>query len=288
MIDAKEGPVAILAGAGQLPILLSEALERQGRDYKILAFRGFAGCALSRRAEAVLDLLDIKGTLECLERWRPAAIAFAGTVHRPKPSAFLGAYAIVRNRQFLKDVISRGDDTLLRGTVDLFEERGHRVIGVQDIAPELLAPMGTLGLLQPTAEDESAVGLGFAMLADLSAYDMGQAAVVAGARILAVEGPEGTDRMLERVRSVHRSWSFRRGPSGGVLVKTAKAGQDLRVDLPAIGPRTVAKARRAGLRGIAVGAGSTLIIDRDTTVRAADRSGLFLVGVGAGGPTGVP
>jgi DUF1009 family protein len=278
----EKAPVVLLAGAGRLPILIADALRERGEDHRILAFRGFADRALRRRADATLDLVDVKGTLGCLERWRPAAIALAGTVRRPGLSALLGAYSVVRNRRLLKDVVARGDDSLLRGAVALLEERGHRVVGVQEIVPELLAPSGVLGQVSPTAEDERAAALGFAMLADLSAYDVGQATVVARARVLAIEGPEGTDRMLARVRGLRRTWGRAGAASGGVLVKTAKSGQDLRVDLPAIGPQTIVEARRAGLKGIAVGAGTTLIIDREATVQAADESGLFLVGVSAG------
>jgi hypothetical protein len=108
---------------------------------------------------------------------------------------------------------------------------------------------------------------------------MGQACVVAGERILAIEGPEGTDSMLDRVRSFRRPFSRIRVDPGGVLVKTAKRGQDLRVDLPAIGPRTMANVRRAGLKGVAIGSGVTLILDQEETIATADRLGLFLAAV---------
>jgi DUF1009 family protein len=111
---------------------------------------------------------------------------------------------------------------------------------------------------------------------------MGQGVVVAGERIMAVEGPEGTDRMLARVQGRRRFWSFRRPDAVGVLVKMPKRGQDLRIDLPAIGPRTFVRAAKAGLRGVAVASGVTLILDREETVRTADRLGLFLLGVDAG------
>ena len=105
---------------------------------------------------------------------------------------------------------------------------------------------------------------------------------MAGERILAIEGPEGTDRMLARVRAGRGFWKLKRPAPDGVLVKMPKRGQDLRVDLPAIGPRTFVRAARAGLRGVAVASGVTLILDRDETVRTADRLGLFLLGVDAG------
>lgn len=275
----RSGPIVILAGSGELPLLLADGLARRGRECRILAFRGFADRALRRRADRTVDLLDVGLALDWLEKWRPSGVALAGTVQRPALSALLGAFSMVRNRAFLKEVMARGDDGLLRGAVDLIEERGHRVVGVQEIAPELLAPNGVIGSLAPAPGDRQAVAAGLDLLARLSPHDIGQAAVVAGARVLAIEGPEGTDRMLARVRRLGGSWGMGRGAAGGVLIKTAKLGQDLRVDLPAIGPKTVVEAHRAGLAGIAIGAGSTLIIDRDRTVVEADRRGLFLLGV---------
>jgi DUF1009 family protein len=98
--------------------------------------------------------------------------------------------------------------------------------------------------------------------------------------VLAIEGPEGTDRMLRRVRGLRQTWfGLRRSREGGVLIKAAKRGQDLRVDMPTIGPRTVLEAARAGLSGIAIGAGSTLVLDQEKALATADRLGLFLLAV---------
>ena len=152
-------------------------------------------------------------------------------------------------------------------------------VGAHDLAPELLASPGVLSRTAPNPVASRAVAMGFAMLRDLAAYDMAQACIIAGERCLAIEGPEGTDSMLGRVRSFRRPWSRIRVASGGVLVKTAKRGQDLRVDLPVIGPRTMVNARRAGLEGIAVGSGATMILEQERTIAAADRLGLFLVAV---------
>jgi DUF1009 family protein len=206
-------------------------------------------------------------------------VTLAGGVHRPKPSAVLGAFSILRNRRELKELLGRGDDQLLRGVIRLLEEQGHRIVGVHDLAPELLARPGLYGMHPPNEQDSRAIEIGMRLLADISAYDIGQGVVVAGERVIAIEGPEGTDRMLARVRGFRRSWSFARPPREGVLVKMPKRGQDLRVDLPAVGPRTFARAAKAGLRGVAVGSGATLILDLDETLRTADRLGLFLLGI---------
>jgi UDP-2,3-diacylglucosamine hydrolase len=271
------GPVAILAGSGQLPVHLAEHLERTGIDHRILAFRGFVAPDLSRRADATVDLLDLKAIMLTLDRWRPSAVTLVGAVRRPGVSALLGAYSLLRNRQEVKDVISRGDDQVLRGAVRLLEERGHHVVGAHELAPGLLAPRGLQGTVAPRSEDDGAIRIGLDVLGALSAFDIGQATVVAGQHVLAIEGPEGTDRMLRRVRRTRQPWFGARGRrEGGVLAKAAKQGQDLRVDMPAIGPRTLVEAAHAGLSGVAVGAASTLILDRQETIRTADRLGIFL------------
>ena len=269
-------PVAIIAGGGSLPLILADSLARQGRDSRILALRGFADPATRRRAGATIGLVDVRGALATLAGWNASGVVLAGQVDRPGPAALLGA---LRGRDEIRRIIGRGDDHLLRAVASLLEENGFPVLGLHELAPELLAPEGVLGRLGPNAEEEAAIAVGRRLLADLSTYDIGQAAIVCGERVAAIEGPEGTDRMLARVGGFRGFFSRVRLGPGGVLVKMPKRGQDLRLDLPAIGPRTVAKAAKAGLRGIAVGAGGALVLERERTVAEADRLGLFLVGI---------
>ena len=275
-----QGPIAILAGAGQLPIQLLSHLERSGQDVRILAFRGFAEGELQRRAHATVDLLDLKTIMSTLEGWRPQAVSLVGAVRRPGFSALLSAYSLLRNMHEVREVIARGDDQVLRGAVMLLEERGHRVVGAHELAPDLVASRTLTGTRQPGPDDHEAIVFGLELLASLSDFDIGQGAVVDRRHVLAIEGPEGTDRMIRRVRSLRQSWfGLRRREEGGVLIKAAKRGQDLRVDMPTIGPRTVAEAAKAGLAGIAIGAGSTFVLEQEKTLSTADRLGLFLIAV---------
>ena len=278
---ALPAPLVLVAGAGRLPELVAESLDRAGRPFRILAIRGFAERAMRARAEATVDLLDIAGVLAILKAWGPVSVVPAGGVSRPNPAAILNAAAALRNRDALKAIAGGGDDRLLRGALALLEENGHGVVGVHEVAPDLLSPEGVMGRHAPDAAARESIATGRALLGALAPYDVGQAAVVVAQRAVAVEGPEGTDRMLARARALGRK-PFGLGASqpGTVLVKVAKVGQDLRVDLPAIGPRTVAAAAAAGCAGLAIQAGFTLIIDRPATVAAADRAGLFLVGLG--------
>ncbi|NEU11676.1 LpxI family protein [Methylobacterium sp. BTF04] len=279
-MTAVPAPLVLVAGAGRLPELVAASLDRAGRPFRVMAIRGFAERAMRSRAEATVDLLDIAGVLGILKAWGPVSVVPAGGVSRPNPAAILNAAAALRNRDALKAIAGGGDDRLLRGALTLLEEHGHAVVGVHEVAPDLLSPEGIMGRHVPDAAALASIATGRALLGALSPYDVGQAAVVVAQRALAVEGPEGTDQMLARARALGRKpFGYGAPHAGTVLVKLAKAGQDLRVDLPAVGPRTIAAAAAAGCVGLALQAGFTLIIDRPATVAAADRAGLFLVGL---------
>ncbi|WP_210032690.1 LpxI family protein [Methylobacterium sp. PvR107] len=279
---APEGALVLIAGAGRLPELVAESLRRAHRPFRVIALRGFTGRTLRASADATVDLLDLAATLKLLRRWGPALVVPAGGVSRPSPAAILNAGAALRNREALRAIAGGGDDRLLRAALALVEEEGHRVLGVHEAAPDLLCPEGAIGRRVPGAEASVSIQTGRAVLSALSPYDLGQATAVAGDRVLAVEGPEGTDRMLARARALgRRPFGFGRPLPATVLVKAPKAGQDLRVDLPAIGPRTIRNAARAGCVGLALEAGGTLVIDREATAAEADRLGLFVIGYGS-------
>ena len=279
MPSKDDGPVAILAGGGRLPRQLIDHRTSQGCPFKLLAFRGFAARDVRARADATLHLLDLQGILAQLQAWKPASVTLAGGVHRPSATALLSAYSLFMNFQKVRSVISKGDDNLLRGAVSLLEEWGQRVVGVHELMPGLTASAGVLGQHAPNDEDRQVMTAGFEVLRALSPYDVGQAVAMSGERVLAIEGPEGTDRMLKRAKAVQRRFLLSRSSLRGAIIKAAKRGQDLRVDMPAIGPRTVQEAHKAGLHGVAVGAGSTLIVDKEKTIETANRLGLYLIGM---------
>ncbi len=166
-----------------------------------------------------------------------------------------------------------GDDGLLAAVVKVLGEEGFRVLGAHEVLAEVLAPKGLLTAAAPDAQAMSDIGRAITVARALGAVDVGQGCVVQQGLVLAVEAAEGTDAMLARCRGLGRSGY------GGVLVKLVKPGQDRRTDLPTIGPRTVAEAIAAGLRGIAYDASGTILAERDATIAAADAGGLFLLGL---------
>jgi DUF1009 family protein len=177
-----------------------------------------------------------------------------------------------------------GDNHLLTRVCRLVEDRGFRLLGAHEVAPEILVPAGQLGRHAPTERDRADIAVGQELLAATGAFDIGQAVVVAGNRVIAVEAAEGTDRMLARIAQLRREGALKLPLKSGVLVKSPKPSQDRRFDLPSVGVRTIEAAEAASLAGIAVEARGAVTADLSEMVRQADAAGLFVVGVPADEP----
>ena len=174
-----------------------------------------------------------------------------------------------------------GDDHLLTRVSRIVEDVGFRLVGAHEVAPEILVPAGQLGRHAPTERDRADIAVGQAQLAAMGRFDIGQAVVVAGNRVIAVEAAEGTDRMLARIAQLRSDGTLALPAKAGVLVKAPKPTQDRRFDLPSVGSRTVEAAAAASLAGIAVEARGAVTADLDEMVRAADAAGLFVFGIPA-------
>jgi hypothetical protein len=269
-------PIGLIAGGGSLPLEAAVAARGAGREVFIAALRGsadegaFAGFACES-----FGLGQLGGLLKAMRARAIREVALIGHVVRPGISDLKPDLGLLRHLPALKAAFERGDDGLLRGILDILDQEGLSARSVLDLAPALTAV--TPGPIGRHRADEAAarqIALAQAALEALDALDVGQAAVAVGGRPVAIEGPEGTDEMLLRVAVMRERRRLRNG--GGVLVKRPKRGQDLRVDLPTIGPSTVTRAREAGLQGIAVTAGVTLIAQKAETIRLADEAGLFI------------
>jgi DUF1009 family protein len=265
--------LGILAGAGELPLRLIEACRAAGRPVFVLAFEGAADPAILTDVPHAWIRLGAAGEgMRLLHENGVVDLVMAGGVPRPTVWSLRPDW---RAAKFFARIGYRalGDDGLLRAVIKELEAEGFRVVGADKVLGDALAAEGPFGKLSPDEQATSDIATGIKVARALGALDIGQAVVVQLGIVLGVEAIEGTDALIARCGAVRRE-----GP-GGVLVKIAKPGQDRRADLPTIGAQTVAAAAKAGLRGIAVEAGATLVIDRNAVVAAADESGLFVVGV---------
>lgn len=276
--EAAKRRVAILAGGGKLPSMIAESVARRGAVPHIVAIEGEADAAVEAYPHTWVNFGHAGRMIRALKGEAPTGpdntMVIAGAVKRPdiaRIRADLGLFRLLP--QVLKFITAGGDDALLTRIVKLFESQGLHVSGVHDVAPELLMPAGALGrhTLDATARADAVVGAN--LLVALGDLDVGQGVVVANGRIVAIEGVEGTDRMLARAASLREHATV---PSG-VLVKRPKPKQERRVDLPTIGPGTVESANAAKLAGISVAANETLVLDRDETMKAADATGMAVV-----------
>jgi len=204
-----------------------------------------------------------------------------GAMTRPEFADLRLDWGAVKRAAGLAQLFRRGDNGLLVGLAAIIEREGIRVVGAHDVAPRLVAPLGPFGARAASPDDETDIARGARLIDALSSFDAGQCAVVAAGRVLAIEAAEGTDAMLARVAEMRANGRLRFAGQAGVLVKAPKRGQDLRLDMPAIGPRTIEGAAKAQLRGAAVAAGRVLIVDRDRLAREADAAGLFVAGFAA-------
>lgn len=208
-------------------------------------------------------------------------LIFIGTLMRPALSEIRVDLKTLRVIGSVLRAFRGGDDHLLSGVGRILELDGFRMVGVRDLAPDLLMPEGGLTRATPDEIASADIARGREVLGALGPFDIGQAAVVIDGHVVAVEDIEGTDGLLARVARLRAEGRIRARPGRGVLVKAPKSGQDLRYDLPAVGPRTVEGAARAGLAGLAIAAGNAIVVEPQAMIQIADKGGLFIQGVRA-------
>jgi UDP-2,3-diacylglucosamine hydrolase len=261
---------ALIAGRGALPRIVAGALG----DAAVLAeLEGFESLSTAREGVLRFRLERLVPFLDQLQDMGVTRAVFAGGVARPRLDPALIDPATMQLLPRMMAAMARGDDGTLREVIALMGEWGIEVVGVQDVCPDLLAAPAVLAG-QPTAQDEKDAARGFAILTAMAAADVGQGCVVAQSLCLALEALPGTDAMLAALAAQRAALPHL--PAGGVFCKAPKAGQDRRIDLPALGPATVEMAAKAGLRGIAFDAGGVLLIERAAMVARAQELGLFL------------
>jgi DUF1009 family protein len=277
------GRLAIIAGKGFLPVYVAKAARAAGEAPLIIALAGEAD-GLFDGFETVTTGVGDLATIERLLRDKgiKRVILSGGVARRPDwRDIHPTLRTILKVPSVLRTLLSGGDDSVLQMVIKLIEAMGCQVLGVHEIVPGLLAKIGPIGAHPASSDDRFDIGKACEAAKRLGELDIGQGAVSVGGRLVALEGVEGTDRMLERVGALRAEGriSARRK---GVLVKLCKPQQDMRADLPTIGPSTVENAIKAGLAGIAVEAGRALVLEEEKVISIADAAGFFVCGIDAG------
>jgi len=270
--------LGLIAGGGALPVSVAARCEMEGRPVFLVRLAGFADPHLTRYPGIDAGIAEIGKVLSALRKAGCTAVCFAGTVSRPD---FKTLKPDLKGATLLPGIIAaaaKGDDALLRKILSVFETEGYAIEGADDILGGETLPAGALGKVRPTPAQVDDLKKALHVAEKAGELDIGQGAVVCDGLVLAVEAQEGTDAMLARVASLPADLRGSATDRKGVLGKAPKPIQDLRVDMPVIGARTVELAAAAGLAGIGGMAGKLILIDRSGLIETADRLGLFVWG----------
>jgi DUF1009 family protein len=277
--NAAREPIGIICGGGSIPMAVAKAVRAQEREVMLFPLHGFADKAVEQFPHHWVHLGAVGSLLSAMRKAGCKEIVLIGSLVRPRPWHVRFDLTTVFVLAKLVPHFRGGDDRLLKAVAGMFEERGFRLRGAHEIAPEILMPPGVAGKVLPSKAEREDVALGLKLLAAIGPFDVGQAAAIADRHVIAVEAAEGTAAMLGRIAEMRKNGRVKLAARAGVLVKAPKPGQDRRFDLPAIGPDTVTQAKAAGLAGIAVAAGGTIVADSAALVKAADKAGLFVFGI---------
>lgn len=273
-------PVGLVAGGGALPFAVADSLIANGIVPVFFALKGVCDPVQVARFRHHWIAVGQLGRLTRLARDESVRdLTFIGTLVRPSLSEIRLDWGTLRVLPRVLAAFRGGDDHLLSGIGGVIEREGFRLVGIRDVAPQLLMPVGCLTRAAPDADANADIAKGRELLRALSPFDIGQGVVVIDGHVVAVEDIEGTDGLLARVARLRGEGRIRARAGRGVLVKAPKSGQDLRFDLPTTGLRTVEGAAAAGLAGIAAIAGHTIAADAQAMIEAADRAGLFVTGL---------
>jgi len=275
-------PVGLIAAGGVMPFAVADSLTARGIDPVLFALKGACDpVAVERFRHHWISVGQFGRATKLFRAENCRDLVFIGTLVRPALSELRLDWGTLRVIGRLLAAFRGGDDHLLSGVGRILEKDGFRMVGIKDVAPDLLMPEGCLTHAVPDDNAGGDIARGRDVLAALSPLDIGQAAVVIDGHVVAVEDIEGTDGMLGRVVRRRGERRIRAMAGRGVLVKAPKSGQDLRFDLPTIGPRTVQGAAAAGLGGVAIVAGNTIVVEPQAMIEAADAAGLFVTGLPA-------
>ena len=271
--------LGIVAGGGGLPLALAQRCRTSGRPFHVIRLRGFADQAPEDLPGDTIGIAEIGKVMGSLRAHACEAVCFAGYVKRPDLAALKPD---LRGLTVLPGAIAaarHGDDALMTYLVGVFEQEGFHIEGADDVDEGLTLGHGPMGRIVPSSANALDIRRGLEVARVIGSMDIGQGAVVVDGLVLAVEAQEGTDAMLQRCAALPQDIRGTAADRRGVLAKCPKPMQEMRIDLPTIGVSTVEGVAAAGLAGIVGETGRMLVMDRAGVVAAADRLGVFVLGV---------
>lgn len=268
---ARPSPIGIIVGGGDLPLFVTEILKHQRRPYYLFPILGTENLMdLSGHPYKAISLGKVDHFLNLLRRQNINQIMFLGYISR---SSILKTAFDWKGLRWLWSIVFClfKDNTVLNTLIQHFEKEGFTVVGIHQVAPDLLMLRGFLTKIKPAKKTQKTIELGVDAALKLGRLDRGQAVVVSGNQVIAVEDKRGTDFLIQNARKKCPKCEL-------ILVKTARPQQDLRIDLPTIGLKTIENLVKSGYKGLCLEAGVGILLNRTETVKAADQNKIFVYG----------
>ncbi len=272
-------PIGIIAGGGRLPIASAQGIHATGRRVACVGLRDQYDADLPEFCDQfkTAGLIQLGRWISLLRSWGCSEVLMIGRVSKVQMYA---PFVALRHRPDLRAGRiwfrtlrhDKRTDKLLNAVAEEIANEGITMIDSTTYIPELLAEAGPITTSKPSAGQLADIEFALPIVQRMGDLDVGQAVAVRDREIIAVEAIEGTDRMIERVGNLCRK-------GGWTLVKIAKPNQDMRFDVPTVGPLTIEKMAAKSGGCLAIEAGKTIILEKQATIAAADKAGIAIVGL---------
>ena len=265
--------LGLIAGSGMMPVEIIKHCKQKNIDVFAVGLETFASEeALEEVPHIFARMGEIGKIQKAFKQHNVHEIVLAGNIKRPSLKELAPDFEGVKILAKLA-IKKMGDDSLFRAVISVIEERGFKLVGIEDVVPEMMFSDGLYGKVKPSKEDMDDIKRGIEVAKALGKVDVGQAVVVQEGMVLAVEAIEGTDMMLSRAANVKTAGK------APVMVKIKKPGQETRTDMPAIGLQTIEQLKKYGIKGIAVEANGILLIERERVIEMANNANIFIIGI---------
>ncbi len=268
--------LGIIAGSGQFPFMVADGAKRAGCHVTVIGLRGFADPALADHADVFrwAGVARLGRWIRVLKRNRADSVILAGAVTKTDMFRRFGLFGLIPDWRALKiwyvSLSDKRNDSVLSAVADELERHGVKMRDCIEYSTEHLAPDGVLTNKQPSASQLRDANFGWSIAKEIGRLDIGQTIAVKDTEVVAVEAIEGTDQMIERAGRLVRH-------GGWTLIKVAKPNQDMRFDVPTVGPETIGNLAGNGAGMLVIEGGKTLIIDRRQMIADADRHGIVVL-----------
>lgn len=271
----KNNKFCLIAGGGKLPEIIIKNAKENKLNIHVIAIEGQFNLVPNKSIPFIsVKLGQLGKAINYIKQNNIKFVCFAGKINRP---SIANLKPDVVGLKFLTKIgltkLSSGANQIFNHIVKFFEEHGIKIVGPETICNDLLISKGLITKTKPKKEDLIDIKYGAEILKKLSQFDIGQAIIIENQYVLGIEAAEGTDELIKRAKNLKRYKQH------GVLIKIPKLKQNMKIDLPTIGMDTIQNIINSNLRGIAIAANKTLILDKEEVIKKANKHKIFIVGI---------